>query len=165
MLDPSWIVVHCSDAPWGHALAIDGWHRDPPREWRMIGYHYVIGNGRPWGDLGEDPLTNGNLEAGRPLTEEGAHISWSDRRQGAEASNRNAIGICLVGKTRFTAAQIGRLCSTVLALMERHGIALDHVVGHCEIQVNKTCPNLPMDRVRAMLAGTITVDEFCTEVL
>ncbi len=165
MLDPKFVIVHCSDAPWGHAIAIDQWHRDKPREWRMIGYHYVIGNGRPWSELGEDPLTNGNLEAGRPLTEDGAHLSWNERREGCEASNRNAIGVCLVGKTHFSALQITRLYSVVLYLMERYGIALDHVLGHYEVQGNKTCPNLPMDRVRAMLAGSITVDEFCKEVL
>lgn len=162
MLDPKFIIVHCSDAPWGHALTIDQWHREPPREWRHIGYHYVIGNGRPWNEPIEvDPLTDGNLECGRPLTEEGAHISWTDRRTGApDASNRNSIGVCLVGRTRFTRAQIARLETVCLALMERHGIALDHVLGHCEIQVNKTCPNLPMDRVREMLAGRLTVEEF-----
>ncbi|NVN89605.1 MAG: N-acetylmuramoyl-L-alanine amidase [Desulfuromonadales bacterium] len=94
------IVIHCSDSPNGRndkAKDIDLWHRQRGRSrtdfWRLkkgfnpdltsIGYHFVI-------DL------CGMVETGRPPDETGAHV---------KDHNSTSIGICLIGKDRFTPEQ------------------------------------------------------------
>lgn len=73
-----YIVAHCS-ATQPHADIgaddIDEWHRAPPRNWRAIGYHYVI-------------RQDGRIESGRPVDEQGAH---------AYGHNHESVGVCLVG--------------------------------------------------------------------
>lgn len=71
------IIVHCSltrpDQDIG-AEEITRWHVNE-NGWSDIGYHYVI-------------RRDGTLEAGRPLSREGAHC---------KGNNDDSIGICLVG--------------------------------------------------------------------
>lgn len=79
------IVVHCSATKRGqtqdigngqesiNAAIIDHWHKE--RQWKGIGYHYVI-------------REDGVLEKGRDLSEIGAHV---------HGFNINSVGICMVG--------------------------------------------------------------------
>jgi N-acetyl-anhydromuramyl-L-alanine amidase AmpD len=72
------IVVHCSATKigrWIEAADISAWHRAPPRNWSMIGYHRVI-------------RLDGSVEQGRPYNRRGAHV---------RGNNVNTIGICMVG--------------------------------------------------------------------
>lgn len=77
------IVIHCSATPAGldyRAADIDRWHRD--KGWKMIGYNYVI-------DL------DGTVEAGRPLTMDGAHCNTAGLS--GVPYNKHSIGICYIG--------------------------------------------------------------------
>lgn len=112
ILDVNKIIVHCSATPAGAdigAKEIDTWHKDPPLNWSMIGYHFVI-------------RRDGTLEYGRPLTRQGVHV---------RGHNRRSWGICMVGGVRkahvdgkakmvadnnFTAAQFATLRSVVMML-------------------------------------------------
>lgn len=77
------IVIHCSATREGQdvrAADIDKWHKE--RGFKMIGYHYVI-------DL------DGKIEAGRPLTMNGAHCNTAG--VSGKPYNSHSIGICYVG--------------------------------------------------------------------
>lgn len=77
------IVIHCSATRAGqdvHAADIDKWHKE--RGFAMIGYNYVI-------DL------DGTVEAGRPLSMDGAHCNTAGLS--GQSYNRHSIGICYVG--------------------------------------------------------------------
>lgn len=120
------IVIHCADTYPGMdigAAEIDDWHRQ--RGWKMIGYHYVI-------------RRSGLIEPGRMESEIGAHV---------RGDNAKSIGVCLVGgKARgnnhpvnYMAAQWASLDTLVRDLAGRYPEA--QVVGHCDLDPNKTCPN------------------------
>jgi N-acetylmuramoyl-L-alanine amidase len=80
------IFVHCSDTPTGRdvsAADIKRWHTDPKPKgngWRDIGYSHVI-------------RIDGTIELGRPVEQVGAHVA---------GHNSDSIGICLVGRDKFT---------------------------------------------------------------
>jgi hypothetical protein len=92
------IIVHCADTPNGKHFTvedIDDWHQDrgflrsPDAQKDFnhtlghIGYHFVI-------------YVDGTIHTGRGVNEVGAH---------AEGYNKNSIGICLIGKDKFTVPQ------------------------------------------------------------
>ncbi len=115
----SYLVVHCSDSPNDrdsvNAEEIHKWHLE--RGFDGIGYHFVI-------------LRNGMVEAGRPVYWKGAH---------AEKINNKSIGICLIGKDRFTEVQFKELKKLLLLLKNNYPTA--EVRGHRDFDKNKTCPN------------------------
>lgn len=138
------IVIHCSDTPNGRTLftgkpsdrnyitpvmEIDSWHKARGFKrlpnWRSrlnpglssIGYHYVV-------------YTRGFVETGRHVDEIGAH---------AEGYNSTSIGICLIGRDQFTPEQWNALDHLVDSLREIYPQA--KVVGHCQLNAAKTCPN------------------------
>ena len=131
------IVIHCSDSPNGRPVTvedIDRWHgergfqrqehwtdiQNPTLE--HIGYHFVIG-------------VNGALLTGRHLDEVGAH---------AQGYNQKSIGICVVGKDKFTQAQWDKLRENVSALLRKYeGVK---VCGHRDLpNVHKACPNFDVE--------------------
>jgi N-acetylmuramoyl-L-alanine amidase len=115
--DIQYIIVHCSDSPHRGDTAEDIhlWHLQ--RGWDGIGYHSVI-------------REDGTLDHGRPLYWMGSH---------ARGYNDKSWGICLLGDTEFTEAQIAKLKDTVNALLQLAPNAM--VVGHCDLDSRKTCPN------------------------
>lgn len=130
-----YIVVHCSDSPHGRgdtAGTIHGWHL--ARGWSGIGYHYVIEE-------------DGRIIPGRPVFRDskkfwpGAHV----RRY-----NNRSIGICLIGRDTFTDPQMESLRFQLDGLKEIWPEA--KIVGHCELDNSKTCPNFD---VQAFLARQI----------
>lgn len=184
------IVIHCSDSPNGRTLftgkagepgfvtpvrEIDRWHgqRGFKRQqgWRdkqnpelsSIGYHFVI-------------YTRGAVATGRHVDEVGAH---------AQCYNAASLGICMVGCDKFTRAQWDTLrdllCGLVksleqqrpnppkrftnptpseaLAIFAQLGV---RVVGHHELNPDKTCPNFSVADWLAHgmqpLAGQILID-------
>jgi len=149
---PTEIIVHCSDSEWGSVEVIDKWHKS--RGWLECGYHFVIANGRPTAESvpGEKGLGDGLVQMGRLVSfdgniQEGAHC---------KKYNRSAVGICLIGKKTFTDMQIFSLYKLILRLQELnnflyHRLAEPKVWGHYEIDSRKTCPNIDMDRFRAVL--------------
>lgn len=113
------IIIHCADTPDGkefHAADIDQWHKQ--RGWSGIGYHFVI-------------CTDGSVENGRGLEFIGAH---------AQGYNASSIGICMIGRDKFTRAQWTSLAALVDKLLARYPNT--RVFGHYQLdQHGKTCPN------------------------
>ncbi len=149
------IIIHCSDSLWGSAPEIRKWHSDPKPKgngWKDIGYQYVIDNGVIKHDyyLG---CMNGAIEVGRPI--DGDIIAESSEK-GAHAYgyNSNSIGICMIGKDKFTPNQIGKLIDLVSDLMVKFEIELENVLGHYELDPRKTCPNIDMSSFRNLLIKT-----------
>ncbi|MFN3821698.1 MAG: N-acetylmuramoyl-L-alanine amidase, partial [bacterium] len=107
-----WLVVHCSDSPYGDAQIIDRWHRQ--RGFTGIGYHFVILN--PYPDESSWKLhrprfeSDGVVEKGRALELSGAHL---------QGRNLYSIGICLIGKDLFTSAQFFSLSRLLAQLKEK----------------------------------------------
>jgi hypothetical protein len=108
----------------------------------------VIGNGSLSGD--------GEVEASQ---------RWLGQLHGAHAKtpdnlfNEHGIGICLVGdfekgSGRPTAAQMRALTRLTQWLMDRYGIALANVRGHCHCKAT-CCPgkNFPWGELRSKLRG------------
>ena len=101
------LVVHCSDTPDDEQLrAIDIQHMHLGFGWDGIGYHYVIGR-------------DGRCEAGRPEFWQGAHV---------RGVNDVSLGVCLIGRTNFTTAQMHRLELLLRDWTARYPQA--RVVGH-----------------------------------
>jgi len=111
------------------------------RGWDDIGYHYMIGNTRPF-------TTNGKLYTGRPEECEGAHT-----RQ----YNKNSLGICLIGnfdKVAPSEQQLETLFLLIEQKRKQYDIPLNHVKGHSEFAgVEKSCPGrlVHMPYIRAVL--------------
>lgn len=151
---PAYIVIHNSDSEWGSAEVIDDWHRERgfirdqdklgASDLRHIGYQWVIGNGHPTGSIAYERKHDGMVQAGRGETERGAH---------AKGYNHKSIGVALIGKKKFTPAQITALYGLVLSIMRRWQIPVSRVIGHYEVPGSgKTCPNIDLDLVRLNLA-------------
>lgn len=145
------IVIHEAATPTGkdfHAKDIDDWHieRGFKRSdlWRQqfnddykaIGYHYVI------------PL-NGMVETGRHRDENGAHC---------QGHNAHSIGICLIGKGKYTTAQWDSLKMLIEQLLCWYPSAA--IKGHCEYDTakaqGKTCPDFD---VRSYVADGFVPDD------
>jgi len=122
------IIIHAAATPPSMdigAKEIDRWHRDPPRLWSRIGYHYVI-------------RRNGLVEDGRPLSVPGAH---------AAGHNDHSIGICLVGglseekrepENNFTEEQFTALSILLEDLTDDFSEL--KIIGHRDVNPHKDCP-------------------------
>jgi len=118
MTDVGYIIVHCSDSPDDRDISaetIHSWHLE--RGFDGIGYHYVI-------------KRSGAIENGRPEYWSGAHC---------RGYNNTSIGVCLVGNSDFDDAQFDSLNMLLGELKDRYPSAV--ILGHCDIDPNKTCPN------------------------
>lgn len=118
------IIIHCADTPNGkefHNTDIDRWHKE--RGWTGIGYHWVI-------------CIDGTVEAGRKPDVVGAH---------AEGHNSKSLGICLIGKDKFTPAQWDSLAYLVKGLTREFPTAV--AKGHYQVDKHgKTCPNFDVPK-------------------
>jgi hypothetical protein len=117
----------------GDVDSIDKVHRQQKdregRPWLGIGYHFVIGNGRPMGDGQVEPT-----------------FRWQKQLAGAHAGNRadneRGIGICLIGnfdETAPTEKQLSAAHALVKSLAERYAIAPERIVRHQDVQAT-ACP-------------------------
>lgn len=136
------VIIHCSDSPdtMDIGLAeIEGWHRQRfsgiSINGHMIycGYHYIV-------------RRNGIIEVGRPEQYIGAH---------AKGHNAHSIGVCWVGRDTPAQKQEIMLMGLVRNLMIRYNLSVASVIGHCEVQPAKTCPNMDMTEFRAQLAASM----------
>lgn len=134
------IFIHCSDSRFGNAEIIDGWHRE--RGWDGIGYHFVVENGHAHSGDDYQPERDGHVSPGRDLEKVGAHV---------RGRNSHSIGVCLIGRDRFSPAQITAAVELVNDLRAQFDLPVDAVLGHYEADPGKTCPNLDMDRLRRLL--------------
>lgn len=139
-----WLVIHHSADRSGDPQAFDTAH---VREhgWDGIGYHFVVGNGRPM------PL--GRIEA---------TFRWRNQTHGAHAGvdayNQEGVGICLVGDfsrdipDEFQVRRLVELCSHLLARIPTLSIA--RITGHRDVPGKKTaCPgrHLDVERIRFLV--------------
>lgn len=125
-MTPTGITIHCSDSPHGRGDDINTirqWHI--ARGFKDVGYHYVI-------------LENGTIQQGRPENVSGAH---------AKGYN-NTIGICLLGKATFTDEQFDALTGLCLELKEKYKFTNEVILGHCQLDKSKTCPNFDVTKFK-----------------
>lgn len=135
-MTPERITIHCSDTPNGRVTTVEeirSWHL--ARGWRDIGYHYVI-------------YTDGTVHEGRPITEQGAHV---------ELANENNVGICMAGRTAYSAAQFRGLRTLLDTLCTAHKIPAAKIYGHYEFPSakvqGKSCPNMDANILRDWYAN------------
>ena len=150
------IFVHCSATDYGEVMEFNRWHK--ARGWSGIGYHYVVLNGRPFRDVGYLEVLDGQIQPGRHLDDDPI---YSDDEIGAHVAGRNSssVGVCLVGREKFTTAQFLALHHLLADLKDRFGLEWDDVLGHYEDEnTPKTCPNIPMPALRDFLKQKLDVD-------
>ncbi len=111
------------------------------RGWEDIGYHWLIGNNRPF-------TINGEIYHGRSEMFQGAH---------AYGYNHNSLGVCLIGnfdKSVPSKKQLHSLFLLLLSKLSEYNIPIENVLGHNELpNVTKTCPgkNFNMSLIRQYL--------------
>lgn len=121
------IILHCTATLEGAHYDVDTirqWHTRPPRNWRDIGYHFLI-------------YLDGSVHQGRPITEIGAHT---------KGQNNCSVGVAYVGgvdrhnepKDTMTAEQEMAVLLLVRSLRTVFGPMTLH--GHNEF-ANKACPS------------------------
>ena len=135
------IGLHCSDSPNGRSVTpadIDQWHQEPSKGfhrtdyWRhqfntplvAFGYQYMID-------------VDGTIYTGRHIDEIPAQ---------AKGHNSNAVGICMIGKDRFTPPQWASLKTLVQDLQAKikasaHGLNAKPFGHYQWPDSHKTCPN------------------------
>lgn len=138
--DIKYIVVHETDTPNGKYFDVDDverWHKERG-EWgpskitkKYVGYHWII-------------LIDGTVQSGRHPDEVGVH---------AKGYNSNSLGICLVGRGKYTQAQWDSLQSLLGALQGQYNSV--KIIGHNEVS-NKTCPGF---NVQKYLSSDMVPDE------
>jgi len=114
-----YLVVHCSDTPnyrEHDAADIHRWHKK--KRWTGIGYNAVI-------------KLSGEVEHGRPNYWQGAHV---------RKHNNHSLGVCLIGRDKFTKAQLQSLKLLLSSWQQAYPDA--HIVGHYQLDDNKSCPNI-----------------------
>jgi hypothetical protein len=142
------ITVHCTDSKNGKSVSVDeirSWHKD--RGFSDIGYHFVI-------DI------DGSIHRGRPVSKTGAHV---------EGFNQRNLGVCLVGKNKFSIEQFRSLKGLCSALQNRFGIDRRSVYCHYEFksakEAGKTCPNIKAENIHAFLNGDDSaIEKYLTNV-
>jgi hypothetical protein len=139
-MKPDTVFIHCSatQPEWRAGLGVQNkvqeiraWHMSAPRNWRDIGYHWIIDR-------------DGAVAAGRPETEQGAHV---------RGHNQNSLGVCLIGghgssetdafADNYTPAQDEALRRLLWDIEKRHGKM--RVRGHNEVAA-KACPGFNVAR-------------------
>ena len=140
----SWkfIVLHHSATQSGSLESIDEIHRQRKdssgRNWKGIGYHFIIGNGHG--------MEDGELRA---------TFRWNDQLSGAHAGIRSyndyGIGICLIGnfeKSGPTSAQMKTATQLVAHLKDEFGILPEQVVKHGDLKAT-ACPGrlFPIEKI------------------
>lgn len=158
---PCRITIHCSDSPNGRHVATDEikrWHTLPvvtdedkkriaslPKEQRLS----EIGKfGRGFNDIGYHAVIeiDGGVGRGRPENVQGAHV---------ENHNKGNLGLCFVGRDKFTPEQFASAKEVIRNWVTSYGI--DSAEIHCHrdfdtaIKQGKTCPNMEIDDIREWL--------------
>ncbi len=120
----NYLVVHCSDTENNENIGAKEIHQlHLSFGWDGIGYHKII-------------KRNGLIEMGRPEYWIGAHVF---------EHNRESLGICLIGKDKFTKKQFNSLKNILKDWKVKYPKA--KIVGHCDFEnTNKTCPNFNLKK-------------------
>jgi N-acetylmuramoyl-L-alanine amidase len=140
------IFLHCSDSPDDRDIGvkeIEQWHLE--RGFREIGYHHVV-------------RRNGIIEVGRYENGDGVLIG-AEIGAHAKGHNADSLGICWVGRDKMTPEQRTSLFKLLASLLKLHGLDVDDVYGHYEVDPKKTCPNVVMPVFRADLRAFLALAE------
>jgi hypothetical protein len=100
---------------------------------------------------------DGQIHSGRHLDDD---PNFESDEIGAQVKgyNLNSVGICLIGKKKFTNNQLQSAKIVCLNLMQQFGLKASNVFGHYEAEgTSKTCPNIPMGYFRSYLEGATTL--------
>ncbi|HEV3136527.1 MAG TPA: peptidoglycan recognition family protein [Pirellulales bacterium] len=140
------IVLHHSATEQGSVSSIDAAHRKQKdrrgHPWLGIGYHFVVGNGRPMADGEVQPT-----------------FRWLQQLSGAHAGSRDfnesGIGICLIGnfdERAPTAKQVASVRELLQILARRYAIPRERILRHLDVQAT-LCPGrlFPWDQALAGL--------------
>ena len=113
------IIVHCSDTPDSNNIGAFEIHKmHLAFGWDGIGYHKII-------------KRDGKVENGRPEYWQGAHTY---------GKNRESLGICLIGREKFTKKQFSSLKKVIQIWKKKYPNV--SILGHRDaVKTNKTCPN------------------------
>jgi N-acetylmuramoyl-L-alanine amidase len=137
-----YIIIHHTDRNIDFPSFIKLRHRYL-RGWDDIGYHYLIGNTRPF-------TKNGKLYSGRSEELKGAHTL---------GYNNNSLGICLIGNydnSFVSEKQFETLFSLLEQKIKQYNVPVNNVKGHNEfLGVDRSCPGrlVNMAYIRAVLSG------------
>jgi N-acetylmuramoyl-L-alanine amidase len=124
------IIIHCSDSP-DHmdigANEIRVWHTQRGFEGPDgilgtkddLAYHFIC-------------RRDGLIEIGRMEDQVGAHCFHH---------NDDSLGICWIGRDWISGEQKKALKLLCKSLLNRYGLTVDDIRGHCEFDAGKTCPN------------------------
>ena len=117
------LVIHCSDSENNKTItALDLHKMHLNFGWDGIGYHKVINR-------------SGKIENGRPEYWIGAHV---------QGKNNISLGVCLIGKNRFTIKQYISLEKVLRKWKSLYPEA--KIVGHRDAgDTDKTCPNFDVE--------------------
>lgn len=134
-MTPVRIVIHCSDNSNGSLMSgedIRRYHKAAPpqgRGWSDIGYHGVI-------------EINGDYFGGRPENMLGAHV---------EGHNDGSLGVCMVGRDKFTPKQFETLRWVLDKWCASYRIYPTKIMGHYQfdsaVKQGKTCPNMVIENI------------------
>jgi hypothetical protein len=143
------LVFHCSDSPFGDVDLIRKWHVEG-NGWRDIGYNLVILNGHLKNSKDYLSSHDGRIDEGRGLD---LNKTIDSDEQGAHAKgfNKEAIGVCLIGRDTFSVQQFES--ALILAKMFKKLIPSIEILGHYELSTagGKTCPNFNMGEFRELI--------------
>jgi N-acetyl-anhydromuramyl-L-alanine amidase AmpD len=109
----------------------------------MPSYRYKKNSNR-WNAL------DGSIEFGRQLDSD-PFLSGKETGSHAYGFNGDSIGICMIGDKSFTNKQLASSKKLILELMSKYNINKSNIVGHYELNKNKTCPNIDMDWYRSKI--------------
>lgn len=146
------IVIHITDSSFGDTALVRQWHKE--RGWADIGYHFLITNCFPTRYRFEakrpDLASDGTIHAGRSILQRGAHV---------KGHNWHSIGIAMVGKRGvFTSKQLEAAIGLCANLKKQYP-TITTILGHYELDDNKTCPDLDMDMFREWCCALRTETE------
>lgn len=117
-----YIIIHCSDTE-DSDTAADIHQLHLSFGWDGIGYHKII-------------QRDGKVENGRPEYWIGAH---------ARGYNTKSLGVCLIGKKKFTKNQFNSLEKIIRLWKSCYNNP--KIIGHNLISdTNKTCPNFDVEQ-------------------
>jgi len=129
-IKPYRITIHCSASQNNKPF----WAKDiislhQQKGWTTMGYHLVI-------------QPSGEVEPGRPLNEQGAHVV---------SDNEGNIGICMVGNDKFTALQFEALRRQLDSITRCFDIPRYKIYCHNQFfsaqKQGKTCPNISINEL------------------
>lgn len=134
------VVVHCADTPTGKdfsVIDIDNWHKErgfkASSNGKHCGYHWII-------------RLDGTIEMGRLESDIGAHCV---------GDNHDSIGVCLIGKGKYTGEQMASLYYLLGQICQGYGLEAKQVFGHYEMKSGaaqgKSCPVMDMEKIRDSL--------------